>query len=148
MKFLKGANTLEGYDDVLTEILLRLPSNIIFKFTCVSTRWSGLITDPCFSKLYVRRKRRSLGCSYPHGRLLGFLQDVSRSIWFNPDVAHIFLSVRSDNYLEKNMGKKIGACRRAGNGCDFSCGGEFIPYGHGTFQTSSKDGLFRWPLYT
>lgn len=51
-------------DDLLTEILIRLPPKSLFRFISVSKRWSHLIKDPLllssYSKLHGRDSRRLL----------------------------------------------------------------------------------------
>ncbi|XP_039115820.1 putative F-box protein At1g47790 [Dioscorea cayenensis subsp. rotundata] len=39
-------------EDIVTEILLRLPTKSIFKFKCISKTWLKIITDPWFANAY------------------------------------------------------------------------------------------------
>ncbi|XP_042510011.1 F-box protein At5g03970-like [Macadamia integrifolia] len=40
-------------DDILKEILFRLPLKSVFRSKCVSKRWNHLISDPCFASTYA-----------------------------------------------------------------------------------------------
>ncbi|XP_071699662.1 F-box protein At5g07610-like [Rutidosis leptorrhynchoides] len=48
-KLTSPANAVESSDDLLIEILLRLPVNSILVFKSVSKRWYSIITDPKFT---------------------------------------------------------------------------------------------------
>ncbi|KAJ4970500.1 hypothetical protein NE237_003599 [Protea cynaroides] len=73
-------------DEILTEILIRLPLKPVLRCKCVSKRWFHLISDPCFRTSYLshgsrRRYRR---------RLIGFFKtptDFDTYVWkFLPKV--------------------------------------------------------------
>ncbi|XP_076957340.1 putative F-box protein At3g16210 [Bidens hawaiensis] len=49
------ANTHHIADDVLHNILARLPGKPLLRFRCVSKHWNGLISDPYFMKSRSRR---------------------------------------------------------------------------------------------
>ncbi|KAK9266693.1 hypothetical protein L1049_012612 [Liquidambar formosana] len=71
-------DVIAANDDLLTEILLRLPIQSLFQFKSVSKHWLSLISDPHFS-----RRRRNLK---PNA------------------VAGLFLSpVRTDYYVERTF---------------------------------------------
>ncbi|KAK4430022.1 F-box protein [Sesamum alatum] len=46
-------------EDILLEILVRLPADSIFRFRCVSRNWRCLISDPSFLSCYVARSQES-----------------------------------------------------------------------------------------
>ncbi|XP_009803992.1 F-box protein At5g07610-like [Nicotiana sylvestris] len=49
------AENIAGSDDLLKEILLRLPASSVLRFSCVSHRWRSFISDPYFRQLHSRR---------------------------------------------------------------------------------------------
>ncbi|XP_020548802.1 F-box protein At5g49610-like [Sesamum indicum] len=46
-------------EEILLEILVRLPAESIFRFRCVSKNWRCLISDPSFFSCYVERSQQS-----------------------------------------------------------------------------------------
>ncbi|CAH9107710.1 unnamed protein product [Cuscuta europaea] len=48
-------------EDLITEILSRLPAKPLIRFKCVSKRWNSLISDPAFANLQLRRANRDDG---------------------------------------------------------------------------------------
>ncbi|KAL0421032.1 UNVERIFIED_CONTAM: F-box protein [Sesamum latifolium] len=46
-------------EEILLEILVRLPAESIFRFRCVSKNWRCLISDPSFFSCYVARSQES-----------------------------------------------------------------------------------------
>ncbi|XP_022890925.1 F-box protein At5g03970-like [Olea europaea var. sylvestris] len=54
-------------DDVLREILVRLPPKFVFKFRCVSKRWNEIIQDSYFLRSYACGRKGS------RDQLLGFI---------------------------------------------------------------------------
>ncbi|KAM7461565.1 hypothetical protein LguiA_029686 [Lonicera macranthoides] len=117
-----NGSIMESSNDILTEILVRLPPKSIFKFTCVSRRWNNLIMDPCFIKRYDsgRRRKGSSG-----GKLLGFVQCnimrlASGTYMFQPWVSrHSFLSVSEGH--SGRFPRELGYFISASNGL-FLCG--------------------------
>ncbi|XP_043724280.1 F-box/kelch-repeat protein At3g06240-like [Telopea speciosissima] len=68
-------------DDILKEILFRLPLKSIFKFKCVSKRWHHLISDPRFRTWYVQSQGSNSSSSKSNnGPLLGFFQTPTMSV--------------------------------------------------------------------
>ncbi|OIT33051.1 PREDICTED: F-box protein At5g07610-like [Nicotiana attenuata] len=49
------AEKIAGSDDILKEILLRLPASSFLRFSCVSHRWRSFISDPYLRQLHSRR---------------------------------------------------------------------------------------------
>ncbi|KAB5574540.1 hypothetical protein DKX38_001734 [Salix brachista] len=56
--FSVSAETIANNEDLLTELLLRLPIKSLLKFKCVSKHWLSLISNPRFS-------RRRISCDTP-----------------------------------------------------------------------------------
>ncbi|RYR31431.1 hypothetical protein Ahy_B01g056235 [Arachis hypogaea] len=52
------AETIEGNDYLLTQILIYVPLRDIIIFKCVSKRWLSLISDPFFSRCHATVKQR------------------------------------------------------------------------------------------
>ena len=42
-------------DDIITEILLRVPAKSLIRFRCVCKSWRALISDPSFVQNHLRR---------------------------------------------------------------------------------------------
>ncbi|CAK7339005.1 unnamed protein product [Dovyalis caffra] len=53
---LSSAAIIGGNQDILTEILLRIPAKSLFKFKCVSKQWLSVISDPKFCLSHTRHK--------------------------------------------------------------------------------------------
>ncbi|CAK9135123.1 unnamed protein product [Ilex paraguariensis] len=72
MACIPSANKIAGNDDLLTEILLRLPIRPLLRFKSVSKHWLSLITNPHFchrrsrgaSGLFLRRTSALLNSEY------------------------------------------------------------------------------------
>ncbi|KAL2541492.1 F-box protein [Abeliophyllum distichum] len=64
-------------DDVLLEILARLPPKVVFKFRCVSKRWNKIINSPFFLRSYEERRKGSFAGSLL-GFMHGFMQNKTR----------------------------------------------------------------------
>ncbi|KAL2557899.1 F-box protein [Forsythia ovata] len=64
-------------DDVLLEILARLPPKVVFKFRCVSKRWNKIINSPFFLRSYGERRKGSFAGSLL-GFMHGFMQNKTR----------------------------------------------------------------------
>lgn len=47
---MSSAEAIANNEDLLTEILVRLPKGSIIKFKCVCKDWQYLISSPCFSR--------------------------------------------------------------------------------------------------
>ncbi|PIA39614.1 hypothetical protein AQUCO_02600219v1 [Aquilegia coerulea] len=45
------------HDDILIEILSRLPAKSVVRFQCVSKRWQNIISDPVFRRLQYHRSK-------------------------------------------------------------------------------------------
>ncbi|RLM80308.1 hypothetical protein C2845_PM12G01760 [Panicum miliaceum] len=58
------------FDDVLTEILLRLPPECVLRSRAVSRRWRPITTCPAFVEAYSRRRPLEL-LAYPDGYRIG-----------------------------------------------------------------------------
>ncbi|KAL4345333.1 hypothetical protein HN873_036923 [Arachis hypogaea] len=52
------AESIEGNDYLLTQILIRVPLRDIITFKCVSKRWLSLISDPFLSRSHATVKQR------------------------------------------------------------------------------------------
>ncbi|KAL2557963.1 F-box protein-like [Forsythia ovata] len=74
-------------DDVLLEILARLPPKVVFKFRCVSKRWNKIINSPFFLRSYGERRKGSFAGSLL-GFMHGFMQNKTRYTYTsgNPDL--------------------------------------------------------------
>ncbi|XP_059661071.1 F-box protein At5g03970-like [Cornus florida] len=57
---LSSVEVVSYCDDLVTEILLRLPLDSVFKFKCVSKTWNRLMSDPIFRAKYISRAKNSL----------------------------------------------------------------------------------------
>ncbi|CAK7339006.1 unnamed protein product [Dovyalis caffra] len=53
---LSSADIIGGNQDILMEILLRIPAKSMFKFKCVSKQWLSVISDPEFCLSHTRHK--------------------------------------------------------------------------------------------
>ncbi|KAK6156289.1 hypothetical protein DH2020_010537 [Rehmannia glutinosa] len=74
-----SAERVESIDDILMEILIRLPEKSIFRFMSVSKRWTNIITNPFFLKTLSRRRCRG------GGRLLALIERNFFPVpWFKP----------------------------------------------------------------
>ncbi|OMO49438.1 hypothetical protein COLO4_38550 [Corchorus olitorius] len=54
-----AAETIAYNQDLLTEILIRLPTKPLIKFKCVSRQWLCIISDPDFCLTHTRRHHRN-----------------------------------------------------------------------------------------
>ncbi|KAH7688162.1 F-box domain-containing protein [Dioscorea alata] len=54
-------------EDIVTEILLRLPAKSIYKFKCVSKTWLKIITDPWFGNAYKSSNGLPVLAGFFHG---------------------------------------------------------------------------------
>ncbi|KAJ6433981.1 hypothetical protein OIU84_017653 [Salix udensis] len=54
---LSSAELIAGNQDLLTEILIRIPAKPLLKFKCVSKQWLSLISDPRFCILHACHHR-------------------------------------------------------------------------------------------
>ncbi|KAL2518889.1 F-box domain-containing protein [Abeliophyllum distichum] len=61
---------MDVHEDVLLEILLRLPPKSVFKFRCVSKRWNQIINDSFFLNSYAKQRKGPDGV----GRLLALIR--------------------------------------------------------------------------
>ncbi|KAL3839285.1 hypothetical protein ACJIZ3_023876 [Penstemon smallii] len=55
---LVASEKIEGNNDLLMSILVRLPPKSLFRFKCASKRWNNIIADPCFLKSYSAKTRK------------------------------------------------------------------------------------------
>ncbi|XP_062159187.1 F-box protein At5g07610 [Alnus glutinosa] len=58
-----AAETVGGNDDIVTEILVRVPVKPLLRFKCVSKRWLSLISDPHFSRRHHHHNHRRTSLS-------------------------------------------------------------------------------------
>jgi F-box interacting protein len=72
-----AAETVGGNDDIVTEILIRIPVKPLFRFKCVSKRWLSLISDSHFSRRHHHRHRTSLSGIFLRRRNPSHFQFVS-----------------------------------------------------------------------
>ncbi|XP_050383934.1 F-box protein At5g07610-like [Argentina anserina] len=68
--------TILDYDDILSEILVRVPARILLRFKCVSKHWLSFISDPQFCHLHTLR--------YPNPSISAVFSNLSRDIGFIP----------------------------------------------------------------
>ncbi|KAL4333002.1 hypothetical protein GQ457_07G042820 [Hibiscus cannabinus] len=59
-------------EDIIVEILSRLPVKSLCRFKCVSKAWRNLISDPQFVKLHLNQSIKSKRLTYVIGRLIDF----------------------------------------------------------------------------
>ncbi|CAL5345609.1 unnamed protein product [Camellia sinensis] len=56
------------HEDVMVEILVKLPVKSLLRFKCVSKSWSSLITNPSFiAKHLTNSNKKENGCLFVHG---------------------------------------------------------------------------------
>ncbi|XP_022143222.1 F-box protein At5g03970 isoform X1 [Momordica charantia] len=106
-------------DDILTEILLRLPEKSVFKFILVSKRWLYLICSSSFRRCYENQWGT-------HSHLLGFFvcnflyidrpQDGLRRPRFEPALPLLSTCKEGDDLMSSGILKQLGY---------------FIDYSHG-----------------
>lgn len=58
-----AAETVGVNEDIVTEILIRVPVKPLLRFKCVSKRWLSLISDPHFSRRHHHHHRRRTSLS-------------------------------------------------------------------------------------
>ena len=68
--------TIVDYEDILTEILVRVPARILLRFKCVSKHWLSFISDPKFCHLHTLRN--------PKPSTSAVLSNLSRDIGLIP----------------------------------------------------------------
>ncbi|KAG8381566.1 hypothetical protein BUALT_Bualt06G0134900 [Buddleja alternifolia] len=77
MKLHKTASTssevVGSIDDLLNQILLRLPVKSLMRFKLVSKNWQSLITSPCFSLQYNPGRNAAVGLFYPELKSTAFV---------------------------------------------------------------------------
>ncbi|CAA3030132.1 F-box At5g07610-like [Olea europaea subsp. europaea] len=78
-----SATVIAGNDQMLIEILLRLPIKSLIKFKSVSKNWHVLISSPYFSQLHTLRHQLHLPNTPPY---LLLRASPSRFFYFNPEV--------------------------------------------------------------
>ncbi|KAE8708337.1 hypothetical protein F3Y22_tig00110346pilonHSYRG00132 [Hibiscus syriacus] len=54
----RSAEEIGNNHDLLTQLLLRLPTKSLLKFKCVSKQWLSLISDPQFCLSHTRHQHR------------------------------------------------------------------------------------------
>ncbi|XP_027154962.1 F-box protein At5g07610-like [Coffea eugenioides] len=69
-----SATIIARNEDLLTQILLKLPPKSLLRFQCVSKQWLSLISDPVFRRRHSSRIRR-----YPTTDFLFFSSDSYRN---------------------------------------------------------------------
>ncbi|XP_004305924.1 PREDICTED: F-box protein At5g07610-like [Fragaria vesca subsp. vesca] len=70
------AETVVDYEDILIEILLRLPVRPLVRFKCVSKHWLFLISDPKFCHRHMLKN--------PHPPISAFFSQMSSEFGFVP----------------------------------------------------------------
>ncbi|KAL6136109.1 hypothetical protein ACLB2K_061410 [Fragaria x ananassa] len=70
------AETVADYEDILTEILLRVPARPLVRFKCVSKHWLFLISDPKFCHRHMLKN--------PHPPISAFFSQKSSEFGFVP----------------------------------------------------------------
>ncbi|KAK6269555.1 hypothetical protein POUND7_006660 [Theobroma cacao] len=106
-----SAEMVASNQDLLTEILLRLPVKSVFKSKCVSKRWVSLISDPQFAVKHIRL-HVNLGPSglYFYGSPFGFLNfDKDQNMLKVPSLS--FLNASGIEILQSCNGLLLLLCR-------------------------------------
>ncbi|KAK9265445.1 hypothetical protein L1049_012389 [Liquidambar formosana] len=78
-----AAEAIGGNEDLVREILLRLPIKSLLRFESVSKKWLSLISDHHFAQSYSRRRNPR---SEPSGLLLNHEYGGLQFVPFNDDV--------------------------------------------------------------
>ncbi|XP_040369590.1 F-box protein At5g07610 [Rosa chinensis] len=74
--------TILDYEDILTEILVRVPARTLVRFKCVSKHWLSLISNPNFCHLHTLRNP-------PHSSISAFFARTSNEFGLVPlDLDH------------------------------------------------------------
>ncbi|XP_050380052.1 F-box protein At5g07610-like [Argentina anserina] len=69
------------YEDILTEILVRVPALALVRCKCVSKRWLSFLSNPKFCHLHTLRN--------PRPPISGFFSELSKRFYFVPlDIDH------------------------------------------------------------
>ncbi|KAI3458351.1 hypothetical protein Pfo_015014 [Paulownia fortunei] len=70
-----SSEVIGSIDDLLLQILLRLPVISLMRFKLVSKKWKSLITSPCFSLQYNSGPNPAVGMFY-HGRKISAFEYI------------------------------------------------------------------------
>ncbi|XP_004305918.1 PREDICTED: F-box protein At5g07610-like [Fragaria vesca subsp. vesca] len=114
--------TVANIEELLTEILVRVPARPLVRFKCVSKRWLSLISDPKFCHRHTLRN--------PHPSISAIFTNVST------DFYHITLDHLEQCDTSTNPGNKRIPASAARNPLNF------VPHLYGTYIVQSCNGLF------